>query len=115
MSYNFFQKKGVTIVEFDNTKLAKKNWKISKTSIGKAHCRLHQVKAPQKKLLKKKKNTISRSESNKILNLFLWAIQRFRAKFWPLGTNLAADLEIARNAVILHFEKNHHSHIQNRN
>jgi hypothetical protein len=30
----FFIEKGVTIVEFDNTKLAKKNWKISKTPIG---------------------------------------------------------------------------------
>jgi hypothetical protein len=30
----FFLERGVTIVEFDNTKLAKKNWKISKTLIG---------------------------------------------------------------------------------
>jgi hypothetical protein len=29
-----FLKMGVTIVEFDNTKLAKKIWKISKTLIG---------------------------------------------------------------------------------
>jgi hypothetical protein len=34
MSYDFFLGRGVTIVEFDNTKLAKKKWKISKTPIG---------------------------------------------------------------------------------
>jgi hypothetical protein len=30
----FFLGRGVTIVEFDNTKLDKENWKISKASIG---------------------------------------------------------------------------------
>jgi hypothetical protein len=34
MSYDFFLGRGVTIVEFDKTKLAKKKWKISKTPIG---------------------------------------------------------------------------------